>query len=371
MQCRSGLSSPAPRHSVVLFTDDMALELALYLSLSIHRPPEGITFVIMAGHDISWHLSATLADVLVAGCQQIRLKDEELARDWGEGDSSAPGLASPPGLSLDELPRTALARVVSYLPSARDLLSCSLACRAWHRALLDPSDPDTLAMWSVLCCDLLPADPPPAEGSSDASTSSSSSPAQRYYAACSERRCAACLAWLGLPKYRCTHCQGVVLCAACAEAHPRTHLLAKERSWRPLRRVWPAHGPPTRLTCAKCGLAGEKLRTAFYARRDDGERALCAACFRGSGEDPGLFWKVVGEPLELLPAEVVGRNERYARCDIRAQGVCLRSCTGVRWKCSVCSNYDLCEKCEALGTHPDTHPLIKVYWTRLDGIPFY
>jgi len=35
--------------------------------------------------------------------------------------------------------------------------------------------------------------------------------------------------------------------------------------------------------------------------------------------------------------------------------------TGIRYKCSLCRNFDLCEECEALeGAHPQDHPLIKI-----------
>ena len=33
---------------------------------------------------------------------------------------------------------------------------------------------------------------------------------------------------------------------------------------------------------------------------------------------------------------------------------------GVRYKCTVCPNFDLCETCESQGLHPHPHPLLKV-----------
>jgi len=33
---------------------------------------------------------------------------------------------------------------------------------------------------------------------------------------------------------------------------------------------------------------------------------------------------------------------------------------GIRWKCSVCPNFDFCSKCEAKNTHPTDHPFLKM-----------
>ncbi|KAH3714475.1 hypothetical protein Pelo_19015 [Pelomyxa schiedti] len=63
---------------------------------------------------------------------------------------------------------------------------------------------------------------------------------------------------------------------------------------------------------------------------------------------------------------------------------CLGECTGINWKCLVCSNYDLCEACErsrefccrslwgARNEHDMTHPLVKVLdskWNRNNFSP--
>jgi len=33
---------------------------------------------------------------------------------------------------------------------------------------------------------------------------------------------------------------------------------------------------------------------------------------------------------------------------------------GIRYKCTVCDNYDMCQTCESYGQHPSEHPLIKM-----------
>jgi len=47
------------------------------------------------------------------------------------------------------------------------------------------------------------------------------------------------------------------------------------------------------------------------------------------------------------------------------EGVTCDGCSqspivGARFKCTVCHDYDLCEKCEAKGTHDSSHPLVKM-----------
>jgi len=40
--------------------------------------------------------------------------------------------------------------------------------------------------------------------------------------------------------------------------------------------------------------------------------------------------------------------------------VCEFPITGIRYKCSICRDFDLCEDCEATLTHPEDHPLLKI-----------
>jgi hypothetical protein len=46
--------------------------------------------------------------------------------------------------------------------------------------------------------------------------------------------------------------------------------------------------------------------------------------------------------------------------NIRCDGCGQFPLVGVRYKCTVCNDYDLCSACEAKGQHPVDHPLIKL-----------
>jgi len=44
---------------------------------------------------------------------------------------------------------------------------------------------------------------------------------------------------------------------------------------------------------------------------------------------------------------------------VRCDGCNAEPIRGIRYKCSVCSNYDLCQQCETKNVHPE-HPMIKI-----------
>jgi len=44
--------------------------------------------------------------------------------------------------------------------------------------------------------------------------------------------------------------------------------------------------------------------------------------------------------------------------DITCDVCGLEGIVGIRYKCSVCNDYDLCERCEAVANHP--HPFLKI-----------
>ena len=99
---------------------------------------------------------------------------------------------------------------------------------------------------------------------------------------------------------------------------------------------------------------------------------------------PGMARSPAAQPLYGSPA-AVQQSYPYAQGPVQAMppppqlvqenpdlikpvhaGVGCDSCKvmpikEVRFKCTICFNYDLCEKCERRGKHPRSHPLIKMY----------
>jgi len=49
---------------------------------------------------------------------------------------------------------------------------------------------------------------------------------------------------------------------------------------------------------------------------------------------------------------------------------CQSSIRGIRYKCSVCPDFDLCQSCEAKGSHDSNHPLLKMLKPTPRGCPY-
>lgn len=52
------------------------------------------------------------------------------------------------------------------------------------------------------------------------------------------------------------------------------------------------------------------------------------------------------------------KNEKVIHNGVTCDSCQFRNIEGVRYKCSVCSNFDFCERCEATVDHP--HPFLKI-----------
>lgn len=55
------------------------------------------------------------------------------------------------------------------------------------------------------------------------------------------------------------------------------------------------------------------------------------------------------------------RSKNYAHRGVSCDGCGAQPIRGTRFKCAVCSDFDLCAHCEALGKHPANHPMMALY----------
>jgi hypothetical protein len=69
-----------------------------------------------------------------------------------------------------------------------------------------------------------------------------------------------------------------------------------------------------------------------------------------------------GEPTPTTAPTSQSRSEskgEEVHAGVRCDGCNAEPIRGVRYKCSVCSNYDLCQQCETKNVHPE-HPFLKI-----------
>lgn len=116
------------------------------------------------------------------------------------------------------------------------------------------------------------------------------------------------------------------------------------------------------LTCFRCD--GNKVnRKGLPCRKCNGSGKLHSGFFtemlKMLKEDVKSY---TTQTFQRLMVDYLGKKAREQALQVHA-GVTCDSCgvtpiQGIRYKCSVCADYDHCEKCEAERTHP--HPFLKI-----------
>jgi len=101
-------------------------------------------------------------------------------------------------------------------------------------------------------------------------------------------------------------------------------------------------------SCKKCSGTGilnsDEIAQLTHVVREE-VREYCKSTFMGMLQD---F-------LTQKRSEQAKVEHTRVECD----GCSCAPIKGIRYKCSVCHDYDLCEVCEAKGTHPE-HPMVKI-----------
>lgn len=146
-------------------------------------------------------------------------------------------------------------------------------------------------------------------------------------------------------RYKCSVCDDFDLCEKCEGAfpakHPADHLLLKMRKPAAVHHGYTCDG------CECSPIVGTRWRCAVCPDFD-----LCPKCEAAGNKHPAEH------PLiKITDAQTIHKS---VICD----GCNVGPIVGVRFKCAVCPNFDLCGKCEAAGfqngVHDAAHPLIKL-----------
>ena len=64
------------------------------------------------------------------------------------------------------------------------------------------------------------------------------------------------------------------------------------------------------------------------------------------------------------------KSDKVIHLNISCDGCKVKSIEGIRFKCAICDNYNLCEKCEEKLNESHAHPFIKIYYPNLAPINF-
>eukprot|EP01112_Ceratiomyxa_fruticulosa_P024200 TRINITY_DN970_c0_g2_i6.p1 TRINITY_DN970_c0_g2~~TRINITY_DN970_c0_g2_i6.p1 ORF type:complete len:379 (+),score=93.84 TRINITY_DN970_c0_g2_i6:2308-3444(+) len=65
-------------------------------------------------------------------------------------------------------------------------------------------------------------------------------------------------------------------------------------------------------------------------------------------------------PVPTSSSSTPAQNVPAIHLGVTCDGCQMSPINGIRYKCFVCSDFDLCEKCEATKTHDQTHPLVQI-----------
>lgn len=124
-----------------------------------------------------------------------------------------------------------------------------------------------------------------------------------------------------------------------------------------LSQIDPAMVPYYLQLLSVAPMTSEALADAVLQSLDFLDRVADFNVFFENGVPPCAFGARGAQQQE----EDVNQDEqvpvhRHVICD----GCNANPIVGIRYKCLVCPNFDLCEDCEQNGVHPDDHPLAKI-----------
>ena len=87
----------------------------------------------------------------------------------------------------------------------------------------------------------------------------------------------------------------------------------------------------------------------------------CEKCYEKEKQNHKHSFKNIKAPYLLLKPKNNSLNEKPVHKGVKCNKCGMRNIVGCRFKCTVCNDFDLCEKCEAKYGGEHLHPFLKVY----------
>ncbi|XP_018576502.1 uncharacterized protein LOC108915038 [Anoplophora glabripennis] len=177
-------------------------------------------------------------------------------------------------------------------------------------------------------------------------------------------------------RYKCKNCYNYDLCDSCyhGNTHDPSHIFIRVDLPNnlgvylvPLLTSMKNHGEDTVHKGINCdGCNSRNIQGIRYKCNNCYDYDLCDFCYRGNKHDLSHVFKRITSPngpiIDLPPrlnfrSIKGGTIHSYIQCD-----ACnLQNIHGIRYKCNICPNYDLCETCYNANKHDINH-----YFRRLD-----
>ncbi|KAI9663793.1 MAG: hypothetical protein M1821_007283 [Bathelium mastoideum] len=184
------------------------------------------------------------------------------------------------------------------------------------------------------------------------------------------RTCNSCVKVFGENKFvHCTNCDDYDLCLGCHSTVNHGHHPAHEfRKVDPLLKLPAIHEARCRpgrnqrhaATCDGCDKSIFGVRHKCFECPDFD---LCSECVkRASHIHQGHRFAPLYDPLPSPRTSVVRHYGIYCDGPLCSGSEAQTFITGIRYKCAVCPDFDLCANCEALpsNAHNSTHPMVKL-----------
>lgn len=113
------------------------------------------------------------------------------------------------------------------------------------------------------------------------------------------------------------------------------------------------------VTCDGCGI--RNIKGIRYKCSTCSDYDLCDTCEKSGRHSPDhVLYKIKVPEKNCVPIARPQTSQPIHE-GVQCDGCGIHDIRGIRYKCSVCSNYDLCESCEQQPEiHPVSHPLCKI-----------